>query len=662
MTDTAARMRQLIGTTAAWASNNIVLGNGEIGIEVVTSSDVRLKVGNGTSTWSVLPYASASSETINAATQSALDAKVALAGGTMTGLLILSGDPSSALGATTKQYVDAINSALTTSINGKLSTSGGTLTGALTLPGAPSSSLHAATKDYVDAADATKLSKSGDTMSGTLVLAADPANAMEAATKQYVDGGSYQSVVGGSAAYAGKVVKLNSSGLLDTSIVPVSATYLGTVNITAAYALSGTFTAGSYYSVSTSGTIDSSWNTKINGTPSTCGAGQLLIYNANTKWDLVGDTASSSAISGKLDKAGGTMTGTLVLAADPTSALHAATKQYADTMLPKAGGTMTGIITLSADPTSALHAATKQYVDGVGSSVSAAYAAADSALSTSLTTSINGKLSLAGGTMTGALVLAAAPTTTFQAANKGYVDSVAAGAALAANNLSDLPNKATARTNLQLGTSDSPQFASIELGAATDTSITRAAAGVMAVEGNRVPSPAAQAHGDVLYRGAANWDRLAAGTSGLFLRTSGAGANPVWGRPPAQVFIYSASLGTNTTFTIFGIPTGYDRLIIHLDSVTHNSTTAQSVSLAISADNSTYSSAFQLAPAVLGTIPIEVRMSIELATGTATKSLGSNFNYNWYNIPITNSITAIRVGLSSGNFAGGTITLYGVPY
>jgi hypothetical protein len=36
------------------------------------------------------------------------------------------------------------------------------------------------------------------------------------------------------------------------------------------------------------------------------------------------------------------------------------------------------------------------------------------------------------------------------------------------------------------------------------------------------------AQGDVLYRGASTWARLAAGTSGQFLRTSGAGANPVW--------------------------------------------------------------------------------------------------------------------------------------
>lgn len=37
------------------------------------------------------------------------------------------------------------------------------------------------------------------------------------------------------------------------------------------------------------------------------------------------------------------------------------------------------------------------------------------------------------------------------------------------------------------------------------------------------------AHGDILYRGASAWARLAAGTSGQFLKTNGAGANPAWG-------------------------------------------------------------------------------------------------------------------------------------
>lgn len=57
---------------------------------------------------------------------------------------------------------------------------------------------------------------------------------------------------------------------------------------------------------------------------------------------------------------------------------------------------------------------------------------------------------------------------------------------LAANNLSDVANAATAAHNLGLGTADSPQFTGVNLGHASDTTLTRTGAGDIAVEGNAV--------------------------------------------------------------------------------------------------------------------------------------------------------------------------------
>ena len=80
----------------------------------------------------------------------------------------------------------------------------------------------------------------------------------------------------------------------------------------------------------------------------------------------------SGDLSGKVNKAGDTMTGPLVLSGDPTEDNQAATKKYVDEhggggpsgdYLPLTGGTLTGPLTLAADPTTAMGAATKQYVD-----------------------------------------------------------------------------------------------------------------------------------------------------------------------------------------------------------------------------------------------------------------------------------------------------------
>lgn len=88
------------------------------------------------------------------------------------------------------------------------------------------------------------------------------------------------------------------------------------------------------------------------------------------------DAANAARVAGDalmLPKAGGTMTGAIVLPGNPSAALEAAPKQYADLMLPKAGGTMTGAIVLSGAPTVDLNPATKKYVDDADSALSAAF-------------------------------------------------------------------------------------------------------------------------------------------------------------------------------------------------------------------------------------------------------------------------------------------------
>jgi hypothetical protein len=315
---------------------------------------------------------------LQAATKQMVDGKVTKTGDTMTGALILPGDPTSPLQAATKAYVDAhapgnlpeapIDSysygRLNSSWQRVLPLSGGNLTGALTLQADPTQPLQAATKQYTD----TRVLKAGDTMTGTLVLSGDPTQPLQAATKAYVDA--------------------HAPGNLPEA--PVDGYLYGRLN--------------------------TSWQ---RGLPVAGGTmtGALLL-SANPTQPL--EAATKQTVDAKIAKAGDAMTGPLTLAADPAQPLQAATKQYADLRVVKAGDTMTGALTLAADPTQPLQAATKQYVDGHSGGI--IDAPSDSFAYGRVNAAWQKVMPLAGGTMTGPIVLANDPTQPMQAATKQYSD------------------------------------------------------------------------------------------------------------------------------------------------------------------------------------------------------------------------------------------------
>ena len=121
----------------------------------------------------------------------------------------------------------------------------------------------------------------------------------------------------------------------------------------------------------------------------------------------------------RVAKTGDTMTGNLVMVgagvgitlpnapAVPTDAVN---KQYADSKLSLTGGTMTGALVLAADPVGNMEATTKQYADNNFVRV---------AQHTTLNAGIN--VTFAGGGEV--LGLPATPTTSGSATSKGYVDS-----------------------------------------------------------------------------------------------------------------------------------------------------------------------------------------------------------------------------------------------
>lgn len=398
--------------------------------------------------------------------------KVNKSGDTMTGALTLNGDPTSALHASTKQYVDAgisthatndslhlttgqnalldaltvtsteintlsgISGNVQTALDAKLNLSGGTLTGSLTLSGDPLDVLQPTTKQYVDAIDVRKANLSGATFTGAVVLNADPTALLQAATKQYVDTGL-------------------STHISDNSLHLTSTQNTFLDGITVSYSevneLSGI-----------TDNVQNQIDSKLNLTGGTL-TGPLTLSGVPT---VAAQAANKSYVDSqaalKLNLSGGTMTGFITLNADPVSDLHSATKAYVDTSaattktyvdnqdatkVSKSGDTMTGFLTLNADPVSALHSVTKQYVDAGVVTTKTYIDAQDVVIQEQVTalqstvTTLNSdpvtktyvdandslKLPKSGGTMTGYISLHADPQQAMHPATKQYVDAIAQG-------------------------------------------------------------------------------------------------------------------------------------------------------------------------------------------------------------------------------------------
>ena len=144
----------------------------------------------------------------------------------------------------------------------------------------------------------------------------------------------------------------------------------------------------------------------------------------------------SGDLSGKVNKAGDTMTGPLVLSGDPTQPMEAATKQYVDQhgggasgdFLPLSGGTLTGNLTIK--KTAPMIALNPTADDEVHAYIEARYEVADNHVlnvkcdNTGLV--INGSKNTVS--MRGAkLTEVAAPTAPNDGANKQYVDEAVRG-------------------------------------------------------------------------------------------------------------------------------------------------------------------------------------------------------------------------------------------
>ena len=157
----------------------------------------------------------------------------------MLGPLVLPGAPANPNEAANMNYVDILRAYVIAQDNLRLVLAGGTMTGDIVLQGAPTLPLHPATMGYVDAADALLLPLAGGILTGPLVLAADPLVALGAATRQYVDAVPpgqpiYDAIVdaaGGAGSDYTDIVTACATEAVRASIYVISGTYNETANI-----------------------------------------------------------------------------------------------------------------------------------------------------------------------------------------------------------------------------------------------------------------------------------------------------------------------------------------------------------------------------------------------------------------------------------------------
>lgn len=310
-------------TTENWAKSTLVLLKGEQAIEITGSGTYKIKIGDGVKTFAELPYATMTPEEISALVGDGAVQSVSLSSGTNNGTLKLTVDGTS----TDNIAVKGLGSAAYTNTSAYATAAQGTL------------ATNAVRKVATGSANGT-ISVTTGTGAATDV----PVKGLASAA--YKTAGSAQGNV-----------PVNGAALGTTANVPVVTNTSGQLIPHASGALgSAAFKGTEEFATAAQG---AKADTSVQSVGITSGTN-----NGTIKLTVNGNVTDNIAVKG-LGSAAYTASNAYATAAQGTKA---------DAAMPKSGGTFTGAVTLAGDPTAALQPTTKQYVD---SQISNSIAASD---------------------------------------------------------------------------------------------------------------------------------------------------------------------------------------------------------------------------------------------------------------------------------------------
>jgi hypothetical protein len=370
----STRMQQRRGSAAQWTSANPVLAAGEIGFETDTR---KFKMGDGTLTWSQLEYFSNAAE-LTAAIQSV----VGMAPETLNTLSEISDalgdDPNFLSALVTKTQFDSAVLNSSSSLQSAINSLTSSLTGSLTDHANDTTDIHGiadtsalATKTYADGKATTAQT------AAIAAAASDATTKAETAKSEAIAAAASDATTKAATAKSEAIAAVTKTSLglgavnnTDDASKPVSTAQAAAIATAKSEAISSAATAA-----------DTKVSTHNTATTNVHGISDTSALATKTYADAIGTTATN-AIALKAPIASPTFTGTVSgitssmvglgnvnNTADSAKPVSTAQQTALDAKLDLAGGTLTGALTLSGDPTSALHAVTKQYADGLAAGI-----------------------------------------------------------------------------------------------------------------------------------------------------------------------------------------------------------------------------------------------------------------------------------------------------